>query len=211
MHADKSANICSKTRSGDSWLKQVLHHVWLHLHLAWKLRNADLCSIDKADEELKREAKLRPKIVAPCLDKHLFASDLDKRLDDTGSSEQTAWINLVTPTVRQAKAEADDHLSKSQQDIVNVFDRFNRSTTSRGPAQTASNAWTPRRLACFLHFASAIALSCEPLSSHFQRPHCDSACNSTGVGRLFLGGGAGEARQRKTDLSCYYRTTKQVI
>jgi hypothetical protein len=89
-----------KIRSGDSWLKQVLHHVWLHLHLAWKLRNADLCSIDKADEELKREAKLRPKIVAPCLDKHLFASDLDKRLDDTGSSEQTAWINLVTPTVR---------------------------------------------------------------------------------------------------------------
>jgi hypothetical protein len=31
-------------------------------------------------------------------------------------------------------------------------------------------------------------------SSHFERPHCDSACNATGVGRLFLGVDAGRAR-----------------
>jgi hypothetical protein len=29
---------------------------------------------------------------------------------------------------------------------------------------------------------------------NLYRPRCDSACNATGVGRLFLGGGAGEAR-----------------
>jgi hypothetical protein len=51
MHIDKSHDICSKTSSGDSWLKQVLHHVWLHLHLGWKLHNADLHGIDKADQE----------------------------------------------------------------------------------------------------------------------------------------------------------------
>jgi hypothetical protein len=35
------------------------------------------------------------------------------------------------------------------------------------------------------------------LSSHFERPHCGSACNATGVGRLFLGGGTREAQQAK--------------
>jgi hypothetical protein len=54
-----------------------------------------------------------------------------------------------------------------------------------------------------LHFAfcrSVIALFYELLSSRPERPHCDSACNATGVGQLFLGDGAGEARQRTTHL-----------
>jgi hypothetical protein len=40
--------------------------LWTHLYLAWKLRNADLHGIDKADQELKHKAKLRPAIVALC-------------------------------------------------------------------------------------------------------------------------------------------------
>jgi hypothetical protein len=50
------------------------------------------------------------------LDKHLFALDLDRCLDEN-SSEQTPWINLVTPTARQAKAEACDHLRHAQRNI----------------------------------------------------------------------------------------------
>ena len=42
--------------------------------------------------------------------------------------------------------------------------------------------------------ASAFASLLLLLSSHLERPHCDSACNATGVGRLFLGDGAGKAR-----------------
>ena len=41
---------------------------------------------------------------------------LDKRLD-LKSHEQAAWINLHTPTVRQALVEAADKLQKTQRDI----------------------------------------------------------------------------------------------
>ena len=127
-HIDKDDEICSKTNSGSGWLKKVLHHIWSHLYAAWLLRNADLHGIDKADQEAKRKAKLRPAIVAlyqtsatlTYLDKRLFALPLDKRLD-LNSSEQRAWISLVTPTVRQAKAEADDHLRQTQPDIRGFF------------------------------------------------------------------------------------------
>ncbi len=127
-HIDKDDEICSKTNSGSGWLKKVLHHIWSHLYAAWLLRNADLHGIDKADQEAKRKAKLRPAIVAlyqtsatlKYLDKRLFALPLDKRLD-LNSSEQRAWISLVTPTVRQAKAEADDHLRQTQPDIRGFF------------------------------------------------------------------------------------------
>jgi hypothetical protein len=130
-HIDAEDEIDSEKNSGQGWLKKVLHHIWSHLYIAWKLRNADLHGIDKADQEAKSKAKLRPAIIAlyqtsatlDYLDKRLFALDLDKRLADTSSSEQTAWINLVTPTVRQAKAEATNHLLRSQRDIREFFIR----------------------------------------------------------------------------------------
>jgi hypothetical protein len=98
--------------------------------LAWKLRNADLHGIDTADRERKSKAKLRPQVVAlyqkaaslNYLDKHLFALDLDDRFG-LRSSEQAAWINVVSPTVRQAKAEADAHLRNTQHDIREYFTR----------------------------------------------------------------------------------------
>jgi hypothetical protein len=76
------------------------------------------------------KAKLRPQVVAlyqkaaslNYLDKCLFALDLDDRLG-LGSSEQAAWINIVSPTVRQAKAEADAHLRNTQHDIREYFTR----------------------------------------------------------------------------------------
>jgi hypothetical protein len=76
------------------------------------------------------QSQLKPQIVAlyktadslDYLDKRLFALDLDKRLG-LRSSEQTAWINVVTPTVRQAKAEAATHLRNTQHDIREYFTR----------------------------------------------------------------------------------------
>jgi hypothetical protein len=95
------------------------------------LRNADLHGIDKADQELKRKAKLRPAIVALCaaaaklnyLDKRIFDLPLDTRLDKTSSSDQAAWMNLNTPTVRIAKAAAADKLLTTQRDICTFFVR----------------------------------------------------------------------------------------
>ena len=92
--------------------------------LAWKLRNADLHGIKAADQEAKRKAKLKPAIMAlyqtaatlDYLDKRLFELPLLARLD-LKSYEQTAWINVVTPTVRQCKAETADKLQKTQRDI----------------------------------------------------------------------------------------------
>jgi hypothetical protein len=96
------------------------------------LRNDDLHGIDKADQELKRKAKLRPAIVALCtaaaqltyLDKHIFDLPLDTRLDKTTSSNEAAWINLHAPTVRIAKASAAaDKLLTTQHDIRSFFVR----------------------------------------------------------------------------------------
>jgi hypothetical protein len=104
--------------------------------LAWKLRNADLHSIDKADQEAKRKAELSPFVVAlhatantlAYLDKRLFELPLLARLDKS-ADEQAAWINVVTPTVRIAKAEAYDRLLTTQRDIRSFFAK------RRGPAQ----------------------------------------------------------------------------
>jgi hypothetical protein len=95
------------------------------------LRNADLHGIDKADQELKRKAKLRPAIVAlhtapaqlTYLDKRIFDLPLDTRLDKTTSSDQAAWIKMHAPTVRIAKAAAADKLLTTQPDIRSFFVR----------------------------------------------------------------------------------------
>jgi hypothetical protein len=110
------------------WLHKVLHHVWAHLHMAWTLRNADLHRIGAADQEAKRKAKVRLDVVALCakadkllhLDKRLFKMPLELRLK-TKSKEQSAWINVVSPTLRTARAEAEDHVKKSQPDVRNCF------------------------------------------------------------------------------------------
>ena len=123
-HIDCDAAISSKKLTGERWLHKVLHHLWSHLYTAWKQRNADLHGLDTADQERKRKAKLKPAIVAlyntaaslDYLDKRLFTLPLSERLT-LRSHEQEAWINVVTPTVRQAKAEAADHTQRMQHDI----------------------------------------------------------------------------------------------
>jgi hypothetical protein len=129
-HIEQDDEICGEKFTGPRWLEHVLFHLWTSLYLAWKLRNADLHGIDTADRERKSKAKLRPQVVAlyqkaaslNYLDKRLFALDLDDRLG-LRSSEQAAWINVVSPTVRQAKAEADAHLRNTQHDIREYFTR----------------------------------------------------------------------------------------
>ena len=71
---------------------------------------------------------LKPKIVAlymtadnlDCLNERLLELPLLKPFD-LKSYEQTAWINVVTPTVRQAKAEAAGKLQNTQRYIRELF------------------------------------------------------------------------------------------
>jgi hypothetical protein len=125
-HDDK---VSSLKFAGQRCLQKVLHHVWTHLHMAWTLRDADLHGIDAADQEAKRKAKLKPDIVALCakadkllhLNKRLLEMPLELQLTKTKSKEQLAWINVVSPTLRTAMAEADGHVKKSQPDIRRCF------------------------------------------------------------------------------------------
>ena len=144
-HIDHEDEISSKKFTGQRWLQKVLHHLWSHLYLAWKLRNADLHGIDAADQEAKRKAKLKPAIVAlyktaeklDYLDKRLFDLTLEVRLG-LKSHEQAAWINVTTPTVRQAKAEAADKIQRTQRDIRAFFFRPATQTVApRPPAEPA--------------------------------------------------------------------------
>ena len=136
-HIDHEHDVSSKKFAGQRWLKEVINHIWTHLCLAWKLRNADLHGVDSADQEAKSKAKLRPAIVVlcetgkklNCLDRRICELPLLERLK-LKSHVQAAWINQVTPTVRQAKAEADDKLQTTQRDIRKYF-------TLPAPAQPA--------------------------------------------------------------------------
>jgi hypothetical protein len=126
----------SSLLTGERWLKKVLHHLWSHLHLAWKLRHTDFHGIDKADQEAKHKAKLRSAIVAlyaaadklDYLDKRLFEITLLTCLGKSADA-QAAWINVVTPTVRIATADAADKLITTQRDICSFF------TKRCGPAE----------------------------------------------------------------------------
>jgi hypothetical protein len=78
-------------------------------------------------KEAKAKAKLRPAIVAlystaaslSFLDRRLFNKDLTECLNQR-SREQTAWIGLVTPTIRIAKAK-EAHLRKQSQHNIREF------------------------------------------------------------------------------------------
>jgi hypothetical protein len=56
------------------------------------------------------------------LDRRLFDMPVELRLR-TQSHEQSAWIHSVCPTVRIARAEADEHLQTTQPDIRSCFAR----------------------------------------------------------------------------------------
>jgi hypothetical protein len=114
----------SKKFTDERWLHKILNHLWTQLYTAWKPRNADLHGINKADKEMKRKAKLKPDIITlyptaaslDYLDRRLFDKPLAERLNQP-AREQAAWINIVKPTVRLAKAEADNHTRQTQHDI----------------------------------------------------------------------------------------------
>ena len=47
---DHEDEVSSKQFTGQCWLQKVLHHLWTHLYMAWKLKNANLHGIDAADQ-----------------------------------------------------------------------------------------------------------------------------------------------------------------
>ena len=50
--------VSSKIFTGQRWLQKVLHHLWTHLYMAWKLRNANLHGIDAVGQEVERITQL---------------------------------------------------------------------------------------------------------------------------------------------------------
>ena len=77
-------------------------------------------------QQLKRKAEK-----LDCLDKHLLDLPLANQ-SDRQSHDQTAWINVVTPTDRQAKPEAADNVQWTQRDIRQFFIQ---PATPRPPAE----------------------------------------------------------------------------
>ena len=63
-HLDQHEEVVSSKKFTGQRLQKVLNLLWTHLHLARKLRNADLHGIDAADQEAKRKTKLKSAIVA---------------------------------------------------------------------------------------------------------------------------------------------------
>jgi hypothetical protein len=66
-----------------------------------------------------------------CLDKRLLDLPLVNRFDQR-SHNQTAWINVVTPTDRQAKPDAADKIQRTQRDVCQLFIQ---PATPRPPAE----------------------------------------------------------------------------
>ncbi len=104
-------------QSGERWLKLILHHLWSQLWQVWLIQNADLHGREKDEKETKRLDKLRPRAIAlyskqallfTC-DKPIFELPILERLK-LNSRELETWVRLVTPTVKRALADAEQHL-----------------------------------------------------------------------------------------------------
>jgi hypothetical protein len=169
VHINSDDDISSKKFIGEQWLRKVLNHLWTQLYSCWKQHNADLHGLDKADKERKRKAKLKPDITAlyktaddlDYLDKCLFSVPLKTRLRQR-SSKETACIYVVSPTVRQAKAEEADHIQKTQRDIREFIIICPIQMVPRSHAvQINKQRHIPR-----LDLISAYK------SSKLERPHC---------------------------------------
>jgi hypothetical protein len=106
-------------QSGGRWLKPpVLHHLWTVVWQVWLTRNDDDLHGRNSDEkEHKRLKKLRPRITALHA-KQDSLLDSDKRIFELPihdrmllhSRELKTWAGLVTPTVKRALADAEQHL-----------------------------------------------------------------------------------------------------
>jgi hypothetical protein len=88
-HINIDEKISSQKSTGSRWhVQKGLNPLCMHLCLTWKSRNADRHGVDKADQESKYKAKLKPAIVAlckiaaclGCLDKRMIALPVDDRL-----------------------------------------------------------------------------------------------------------------------------------
>jgi hypothetical protein len=112
-------------KTGDRWLKQVLHHIWTALWRVWLIRNDDLHGRDKDEQERKRMEKLRPHVLALyskqslllACDKSILELPIQERMK-LHSRELATWIALVTPTVKRAVADSDTYLRTTNQSIT---------------------------------------------------------------------------------------------
>jgi hypothetical protein len=115
----------STKQSGEIWLKRVLNCTWTTIWKAWLIRNDDLHGRDRQQREKKRIEKLTPRIRALyakadtllAADRDIFSIPLATRLTFP-SGELKTWINLVTPTVRRAINDANEHLRCTNQTIT---------------------------------------------------------------------------------------------
>jgi hypothetical protein len=125
LHIYLDPSIDSTKNTGERWLKRILHCLWNSLWQVWLLRNDDLHGRDRQQREQKRIQKLTPRVTALyekaemllAKDKDLFAIPLETRLTFP-SGEICTWIKLVTPTVKQAIADADKFLRLTNHRIL---------------------------------------------------------------------------------------------
>jgi hypothetical protein len=131
-HLDQDAD-CSPLLTGKRWLQKVLHHLQTHLCSAWKLCNADLHGIDKADQELKRKAKLRPAIVALCAAAAQL-NYLDKRIFDLPLLTKPPGSTCTRRPSASPKPQQQTNFSRPNATIAHSLCMSLRSRETRGGA-----------------------------------------------------------------------------
>jgi hypothetical protein len=127
-HILDDPEIDQQKQSGDRWLKQVLHHLWTHLWRLWISRNEDLHGRDNDEKERKRLEKLRPRILAlyakkdllMACDKPILELPIHTRMK-LHSRELETWVRLVTPTIKRALADAEQHLRDTNYTITDFL------------------------------------------------------------------------------------------
>jgi hypothetical protein len=113
-HIYTEPEIDDTKQSGEWWLKLVLHQLWTSIWQVWLTRNNDLHGREKNERECKRIEKLAPQVIALyaqvdhllASDKILFDTPIAERLQ-APSREISTWIRPVTPTIKQALADAN--------------------------------------------------------------------------------------------------------
>jgi hypothetical protein len=97
----------------------VLHHpCWTLVWQVWLTRNEDLHGRGSNEKEGKRLKKLPPRITALCAkqdlllasNKQTFEHPIHAHMMPLHSRALETWVRLVTPTVKRALTNAEQHL-----------------------------------------------------------------------------------------------------
>ena len=114
-----------KTCTGILWGAKLIAHQWSKVHELWRTRCKELHGDKESHFSRRERGELVIKVSALYhqkdnvnnITRQLFNIPVEERIKQSSNKELKKWIAVVTPTIKEAIAEAKEHQQKKQTDI----------------------------------------------------------------------------------------------